>query len=209
VTTWQDLSEQVQKRLAGMSAGQRCVFAAGVAERLMHSHEALPPDRQEDYTLSLRPLLDAVWDAACGNQTAFSEIKQALGEFYLSEYCHNDGQDGPDDADQSAAAAVLLAAESYMHGCLDFALDVSHRGVEAADNAGYEHDEAPGPDDDPDELIVSEMHRQLRDLDLLERYEQDLRYAGNGLDIETTSRMRREVRVPLSLGGDGAEPGAP
>jgi hypothetical protein len=199
LTAWKELTATVAARLSAASAGERIIFAAGVAERLMQAHEALPAEDQREFTLNLRPLLNAVWEAALGDSTAFHEIKQALGAFYLSEYCHNEGQDGPDDADESAAAAVLHAGEAYMHGCSDFAVWVSHRGVEAVDellNNGDVYAE------DPDEVVADELRRQLRDLDLIATHSSELRHARMGLDIDTTARLRETLLPPLSKVND-------
>lgn len=198
MTMWQELSTQVHERLRAMNDGQRGVFACAVAERLMRRHVALPEEDQQAFTLALRPLLDATWDKACGDQTKFTEIKQSLSEFYLSEHCHNDGQDGPDDADESAAAAVIYAAEFAMHGCLEFAAWAGLRGEEAADNAGWDCDEELDEDTDEDELVHIELRRQLEDLDLIEQHAQELRYARNGRDIGTVGRLQAELRDVLS-----------
>ncbi|MER7708916.1 hypothetical protein ABTX81_39320 [Kitasatospora sp. NPDC097605] len=53
--TWQVLSALVAERLKAASSGERRVFAAGVAERLMSRHEELPADERAPFTLSLRP----------------------------------------------------------------------------------------------------------------------------------------------------------
>jgi len=198
MTMWQELSARVNGRLRAMNDGQQAMFACAVAERLMRRHEALPEQSQQAFTLALRPLLDASWNMACGDQTSFTEIKRALGEFYLSDYCHNDGQDGPDDADDSAAAAVIYAAEFAMHGCLEFATWAGLRGEEAADQAGWDSDEELDEDADEDELIHIELRRQLEDLDLIERHADDLRYVRNGRDIATISRLHQEVQAALS-----------
>ncbi|MGX1915610.1 hypothetical protein ACWIID_43430 [Streptomyces phaeochromogenes] len=52
--TWRELSALVEERLKAVSAGERGVFAAGVAERLMSWREALPEDEQAPFTVSLR-----------------------------------------------------------------------------------------------------------------------------------------------------------
>jgi hypothetical protein len=198
--TWQGLSALVEDRLKSTSSGERGVFAAGVAERLMSWHEALPEDGQAPFTMGLRPLLNSVWEGVLGDSTAFSAVKRGVAEYMLSEYCHNDGQDGPDDADESAAAAALYAAHAYLFGCHDFALWTSSRAVEAIDQhlqypAEQEEDELPV---DADEAVASELQRQLRDLDLIARYSKDLRYAGMGLSIDTSIRLRVGLRAPLS-----------
>ncbi|MGX1915611.1 hypothetical protein ACWIID_43435 [Streptomyces phaeochromogenes] len=93
-------------------------------------------------------MLNSVWEGVLGDSTAFSAVKRGVGEYMLSEYCHNDGQDGPDDADESAAAAALYAAHAYLFGCQEFAAWTSSRAVEAIDQhleylADQEEDELP------------------------------------------------------------------
>jgi hypothetical protein len=198
--TWQELSALAAERLMAASSGERGVFAAGVAERLMSWHEALPEDEQAPFTVSLRPLLNSVWDGVLGDSTAFSAVKRGVGEYLLSEYCHNDGQDGPDDADESAAAATLYAALAYLFDCQEFALSTSSRAVEATDERlEYLAEQEDGElADDTDEALASELRRQLRDLDLIARYAKDLRHSGLGLPIDTTIRLGVELRAPLS-----------
>ncbi|MFF7947683.1 hypothetical protein [Streptomyces griseorubiginosus] len=198
--TWQELSALVEERLKTMSPGERSVFAAGVAERLMSWHAGLPADEQVPFTVGLRPLLNSVWEGVLGDSTAFSAVKRGVAEYMLSEYCHNDGQDGPDDADESAAAATLYAAHAYLLGCHDFASWTSRRAVEAVDQhleflAEQEEDELVP---DSDEALTSELQRQLRDLDLIANYSKDLRYSSMGLPIDTSIRLRVELRAPLS-----------
>lgn len=192
---WREVSEAVAAKLTAATVSERCLFAAGVAERLLRAHEALPPENQSGFTLRLRPLMDAVWEGALGDQTAFHSIKQALGAFYLSDYCHNDGQDGPDDADEPAAAAVLLAAEAYMHGCADFAVEASGRAVEAVDNLLNEDDMCA---DDPHKYLASELRRQLRDLELISARSEEVRYARLGLSIDTIAELNETLRPLLS-----------
>ncbi|MGW0090091.1 hypothetical protein ACWDWS_13890 [Streptomyces sp. NPDC003328] len=195
MATWQELEAEVVSRLANASADERQLFAVGVAERLMWAQEALPADEQAEYALSLRPMLNALWEAALGNTTAFGEIKHGLGEHLLSEYCHNDGQDGPGDADEPAAAAVLYAAAAYLFGTGDPASVASSRAVEAVDERLNTGDNYA---DDPDGVLAAELHRQLQDLDLIGRHSGSLRHAGQGLDIETSTRLHRVLRIPLS-----------
>ncbi|MFF8481102.1 hypothetical protein [Streptomyces antibioticus] len=196
--TWQDLAAVVEERLAAMSSGERGVFAAGAAERLMCRHEALPEEDQAPFTISLRPLLNSVWEAVLGDSTAFTAVKRGVAEYLLSDYCHNDGQDGPDDADEHAAAATLHAAHAYLFECADFAIWSGRRAVDAVD----EHLQylAESDEDTPglDEALVAELRRQLEDLDLIATYSKDLRYASLGLAIDTSVRLRVELRTPLS-----------
>ena len=198
--TWQKLSALVEERLKAASSGERGVFAAGVAERLMSWHEALPEDEQAPFTISLRPLLNSVWEGVLGNSTACSAVKRGVGEYLLSEYCHNDGQDGPDDADESAAAATLYAAHAYLFSCQEFAVWTSSRAVEAADERleNLAEQEEGDSVDDTDGALASELQRQLRDLDLIARYSKDLRHSGSGLPVDTSIRLRVELRAPLS-----------
>ncbi|GGX80601.1 hypothetical protein [Streptomyces fructofermentans] len=196
---WQDLSAQVDGRLEAASAGARGVFAAGIAERLMRRHETLPEDDRADFTLSLRPLLDSVWEGVLGDSTAFPAVKRGIAEYMLSEFCHNDGQDGPDDADECAAAATLFAAHAYVFTCRDFAVWAARRGVEAVDQH-LEYLADRGEEDLPDEedALLAELRRQLRDLDLIADHSRELRHAGLGLPIDTSIRLRVKLRTPLS-----------
>jgi hypothetical protein len=161
----------------------------------MRTHEALPVREQAEYTLGLRPLLNALWEAALGNPTAFGEIKHGMGEYLLSEYCHNDGQNGPGDADEPAAAAVLYTAAAYLFGTSDLASTVSSRAVEAVDERLTTEDGYAG---DPDGVLAAELHRQLHDLTLIGRHATSLRHASLGLDIGTSSQLHRVLRIPLS-----------
>ncbi|MFF7454395.1 hypothetical protein [Kitasatospora sp. NPDC008115] len=199
--TWQGLSALVAERLKVVSAGERRVFAAGVAERLMRRHEALPEDEQRPFTLSLRPLLDSVWEGVLGDTTAFSAVNRGVAEYMLGEYCHNDGQDGPDDADESAAAATLYAAHTYLFGCHDFAVWTSGRAVEAVDEHLQHLAELEEEDDvliGTDEALAAELRRQLQDLDLIAAFSKELRHSGLGLPTDTAVRLRVELRAPLS-----------
>ncbi|WP_405583705.1 hypothetical protein [Streptomyces sp. NBC_01190] len=196
---WKELDAEVAGRLGAVSEGERAVFATGVAQRLIQAHEAQPTADQRVFTLSLRPLLEAVWSAALGDATAFGTIKQGLGAFYVSDYCHNDGRHGPDDADEPAAAAVLHAAHAYMHGCADFAVFASGRAVEVVDELAQEADDFAA---DPDELRAEELRRQLRDLDLITPHATALRRARFGLPPATSTQLRTALRPPLSLPDD-------
>ncbi|WP_369394898.1 hypothetical protein AB5J72_51065 [Streptomyces sp. CG1] len=209
MSTWQELSAQVEKRLKAVSSGERGVFAAGVAERLMSEHEAMPEDEQAPFTVNLRPLLNSVWEGVLGDQTAFSAVKRGVAEYMLSEYCHNDGQDGPDDADESAAAAALHAAQAYLFGCQDFAIWTSSRAVEAIDQRLQDLAEEEGDEDlpDPDEALAAELQRQLQDLNLIARYSAELRHSGRGLAVDTSIRLRVKLRAPLSSQSVGVRRG--
>ncbi|MFJ8473633.1 hypothetical protein [Kitasatospora sp. NPDC094011] len=211
--TWQSLSETVARRLAAASSSERMVFAAGVAERLLGAHEALPENEQAFFTLSLRPLLDSVWEGALGDTTAFKAVNRAVAGYMLSEYCHNDGQDGPDDADEDAAATVLYAAQTYLHGVAEFAVWAGRRAVEVVHRRAEPHSpeqtlahihdgaDLPDPEDTLVPDLLAEVRRQLRDLDLIAGRADDIRYSQLGLPIDLSIRLRVELRGPLSLRG--------
>ncbi|WP_143120514.1 hypothetical protein [Actinacidiphila alni] len=197
---WKELDASVAARLAAASEGERAVFAAGVAERLLRAHEALPPAERRPFTVGTRPLLDAVWAGALGDTAAFTDVKRALGTHYLSDYFHNLGQDGPDDADENAAAAVIAAAETYLHGCADFAVRAGGRAVEAAD--AWDGAERDAYADDPEEALAEEVRRQLRDLDLIATHAPTLRRARFGLPPATVTALRAALHAPLSRTDD-------
>ncbi|WP_329133759.1 hypothetical protein OG552_16885 [Streptomyces sp. NBC_01476] len=196
---WKALHGEVTERLGAASEGERTVFAAAVAERLLRAHEQLPAAEQRAYTLGQRGLLDAVWAGALGDRAAFRTVKHGLGTYYLSEHCHNDGPDGSDDADESAAAAVLYAALCHLHGCTDFAVFASGRALEAIDEVAQDDDDFA---DDPDELRAEDVRRQLRDLDLIADHAAELRHARFGLAAERTAELQTALRRPLSLADD-------
>ncbi|MCX5409641.1 hypothetical protein OHA37_38010 [Streptomyces sp. NBC_00335] len=54
---------------------------------------------------------------------------------------------------------------------------------------------------DLDEATMAELQRQLRDLDLIATHSEDLRLAGLGLPVDTSIRLRAELRTPLSRRG--------
>ncbi|MFG3002136.1 hypothetical protein [Streptomyces sp. NPDC048340] len=198
MNTWQEVSASVEKRLSAASSGERKVFAAGIAERLMSWHEELPTEDQAPFTMSLRPLLNSVWEGVLGDTTAFTAVNRGVAEYMLGDYCHNDGQDGPDDADEHAAAATLYAAHAYLFGCNDFAVWASRRAVDAIDEH-LEYLAEQGEDlPEPEAVLVAELQRQLRDLDLIANYAKDLRHSGTGLPIDTSIRLRVELRSPLA-----------
>ncbi|MER6394284.1 hypothetical protein ABT236_38260 [Streptomyces sp. NPDC001523] len=186
-------------RLEAASPSERGVFAAGVAERLMSWHEALPEDEQADFTLGLRPLLNSVWEGVLGDPAVHTAVNHGLAEYMLSDYCHNDRLVGPDDAYEPASAATLNAAYAYLFGCTDFAVWASRRAIDdqhLEHLAGAELEE--GDFLDTDKALIDELKRQLRDLDLIAERSKELRHAKFGLPIDTSARLRVELRTPLS-----------
>lgn len=146
----------------------------------MRWHEALPEEEQAPFTMSLRPLLNSLWEAVLGDSTAFTAVARGVADYMLSDYCHNDGQDGPDDADESAAAATLHAAHAYLFGCSDFALRASRRAAEAVDERLEHLAEHEEDVPDPNAALISELQRQLSDLGLIANHAKELRHAGLG-----------------------------
>ncbi|MEU8777162.1 hypothetical protein [Streptomyces sp. NPDC048606] len=197
--TWKDLTARLDARLEAASPGERGVFAAGVAERLMGWHEALPEDERAAFTLGLRPLLHAVWEGVLGDPEAYVAVNRGLAEFMLSAYCHVDRLVGPEDAYEPAAAATLHAARAYVFGCADFAVWAGRRAI---DDRHLEHIAGVGLEDgdplDTDSALIDELKRQLRDLDLIAARAKELRHARFGLPLATSERLRAELRTPLS-----------
>jgi hypothetical protein len=224
---WRKRTAQISQRLAETPPEQRVLFAAGVAERLLAAHERRPAARQSSFTLGLRPLLDDVWAAACGDQTVARNISQRLGQFYISDLYsgstgstdktdktgntgntgstdrtgstgNTGGKDSDEDAEEDAAAAVLHAAECYVHGTVEYAVWAGDRAAFAADEtvqAEYHGDWAPARESA--DAIQRELDRQWRDLDLIQGYGDELRYARSGLPSAVTQRLLTELRPRL------------
>ncbi|WP_314253519.1 hypothetical protein [Streptomyces sp. DSM 40907] len=195
--TWQDLTGWVKDRLEAASPSERGVFAAGVAERLMRWHEALPEGEGAAFTLGLRPLLNSVWEGVLGDPAVYAAVNRGLAEYMLSDYCHNDRLVGPDDAYEPAAAATLNAAYAYLFGCTDFALWASRRAIDDQ-HLEYLAEQEEGDLFDTDKALIDELKRQLRDLDLIAARSAELRHSRFGLPIRTSARLSEELRDPLS-----------
>ncbi|MFJ8043276.1 hypothetical protein ACIRBX_22555 [Kitasatospora sp. NPDC096147] len=201
MTVWEPLAAAVEARLIAASSGERAVFAAGVAERLLASHEALPAHEHDPFTLSLRPLLEHVWAGALGDATASRAVRRGVAEIMLGDHGHHDGPYGPygpRDEHEPAAAAVLDAAHAHLFGCRDFASWVSGHAVAALD---HDPDGAEWPDHEIpgiDEAIATELRRQVRDLDLIATCSTQLHVAGLGLFPSTAARLGDALRTPLS-----------
>ncbi|WP_326586008.1 hypothetical protein [Streptomyces sp. NBC_01294] len=197
MNTWQDLVALVEVRLEATSPSVRGVFAAGVAERLMSWHETLPEAEQAAFTLGLRPLLNSVWEGALGDPAAFTAVNRGLAEYVLGDHCHNDGQAGPDDAHEPAAAASLNAAYAYLFGCTELAVWASRRAVDGQ-HLEYLAKREEGCLLDTDKALIDELKRRLRDLDLVAARSTELRHALFGLPILTSIPLRVDLRTPLS-----------
>lgn len=145
--------------------------------------------------------------------TAFKAVNRAMTGYMLSEYCHIDGQDGPDDADEDAASTVLLAAETYLYGLAEFAVWASRRAVEVVHRRAephspeqilaHIHDGAHLPDLENALVpnLLAELRHQLRDLDLIAGRAEDIRHSELGLPIDVSVRLRVELYGPLSVRG--------
>lgn len=162
--------------LESLGARQRLAFAASVDERLLRRHEELPEEQRRAFSLSWRPVIDDLWRHLTGEEDAFSAVSHALGRFYLSPYQHNDGPDGPSDADQDEAAAAIYAAECLMHGCVDTAVWAGLRGLDAAfEDAAISTapDDLHGADEFAAQIshpaVQRELSRQSEDLGFLVR----------------------------------------
>ena len=197
----QRLRDEVTSRLADVDRGTAVAFAAITAERLMR----MDP-RQRPFTRSLRPLLDLIWRGAAGDPAAFKPVAVALGQFYISEFCHNDGPSGPDDADDDPAAAILYAAECYMHGLPHFAILVANRGIEAADDwvqlaAGYRrYDYA-----ESEAATAAEARRQIATLAALTPLAKQLSRARGGLSAVESEHLKAQLQQLVAA----TEPGPP
>jgi hypothetical protein len=172
----------VQSRLERLPAEARRAFALACAERVMRQHQTLPNPRP--FTLGWRPVLDTMWfglDGVAGD--VGDRVREALRAFHAGPFDHDLGQDGPDDADDDAAAASIYAAECFVNGDARFASLAAARAVDssfsmAGDDLALDPNEFVwDPAAEPMPLALEAMHpavqgelrRQLSDLELLER----------------------------------------
>lgn len=177
-----DVQANVQSRLARLPAKARSAFALACAERLMRQHQDFPDPRP--FTLGWRPVLDTMWLGLEGVvDDADDRVREALRAFHASPFDHDLGQDGPDDADEDAAAASIYAAECFVSGDARFASLPAARAVDsslltAGDDLALDSNEFVwDPAAEPMPLAQAAMHpavqgelrRQLSDLELLER----------------------------------------
>jgi hypothetical protein len=134
-----------------------------------------------DYVLTWRPALDAVWRGLEGDLSALAQIASGLADFYLSSSFHDDGPDGPAEADDNAAVSAYYAAECFIHGCVEFALWAAERAIdEVAEVIQRDEDGASGlrvigPADavrwELDRRMQEELHRQSARLDHLAKHQ--------------------------------------
>jgi hypothetical protein len=179
-----DVENEVRDRLTRLPAETRATFALACATRLMTKHERLPASEQRPFTLGWRPVIDIMWSGlADEREDALQGVREALRAYHDSPYDHDDGPDGPQDADEDAAAASIYAAECFTHGAVEDACWAAGRAVEAAFRVAQRelqldpNDFIWDPDAEPMPLakesmhpaVQSELRRQLADLEELER----------------------------------------
>lgn len=129
---WCDGLANPERAGAVAGVGRQSWYGGGI--RRYHSGAA-DPSGSATAAVHAEPATSARPGVSCcrWRSDPFKPIAVALGEFYISEYCHNDGQDGPDDADDDPAAAILFAAECYLHAEPAFAVHVAGRAIDAVD----------------------------------------------------------------------------
>ena len=99
----------------------------------MHWHEALPQEEQRPFTLGWRLVLDSMWDGLRGQGEGVSEqVRVALHAFDVSPYNHDVDPNGPQDADEDAAAASIYAAECFLSGDAKAAACAANRAMDHA-----------------------------------------------------------------------------
>src|SRR5258708_4001250 len=102
---YQDVQAEIGKRLERLAPACRGAFAVACVNRLMKRHEQLPMKEQLEFTLGQRPVLAAMWLGLHGlSVEATQKVRESLAAFHSSPYDHDQGQDGPNDADEHAAA---------------------------------------------------------------------------------------------------------
>ena len=144
------------------------LYEASPAQRLMDWHDSRPDSEQRPYSRTWRPVLQAIWTHAGGDDQAWYPISRAVGHYYLSPQNHVDGQGGPDDADQDEVAAVIFAANAVLHGLPGFADLAAGRATDAIDNRWYAVD-----DERLARELADEVECQRSSLELIVRAAQD------------------------------------
>lgn len=179
-----DVEQLIKSRLEQLPHEARAAFALACAERLMRQHEERVPAERRAFTLGWRPILKMMWSELSSPNPEFArQVAGALDRFYASPYNHDAGPDGPDDADDDAAAASIYAAECYRDGTVIPACWASSRLLDATfstvdDQLGLDPNNFVwSPDAEPMPQAKIEMHpiyqaelrRQLAELALIAR----------------------------------------
>jgi hypothetical protein len=164
-----DVDDDVRSLLTDLQPDARREFALACAERAMARHVQLPQDQQRGFTIEWQAVLAAIRAGLEGDAAAAARVRAGLDAFHAGPYDHAAGQDGPDDADDDAAAAAIYAAECFLNGETEPAWWAAGRSVEMA-LAEAEDREAAAPT--PERLarenlapgVQAELRRQLDDL---------------------------------------------
>ncbi len=179
-----DVQIEVGERLGKLEKGPRKAFALSCAHRLLRWHEHLPNAQQRAFTLSWRPVLEEMWHGiSTESQEVEEHVRRALDAFHAGPYDHDNGEDGPDDADEDAAASCIYASECYLTGDVQSACWSALRAVDLAFRLADEelqldpNDFVWDPAAVPMPLAMEAMHpavqeelrRQVSDLELLEK----------------------------------------
>ena len=122
-------------RLQHLSSEARAAFALCCAQRCIDAHLKLPISERCQFTLSWVPVLALMWAALESPDYALarSSVQGYLSAFYEGPYNHDQGQDGPQDANENAAACAIYAAETFCRGDADSAKWAASRLIDAAD----------------------------------------------------------------------------
>ena len=170
-----DVDGDVRRLLTALEPDARRAFALACAERAMARHRGLPAEEQRPFTLTWEPVLASIRAGLGGDGAAAGRVHAALDAFHDGPYDHDDGQEGPDDADDDAAAAAIYAAECYLSGEAEPAWWAASRVVEMALADASDELAAPTPEslarENLDPGVQAELRRQLEDLAALGRGE--------------------------------------
>lgn len=172
-----DVLDGIRDRLLRVEPKAATALAAACSSRLMAAHTSLPADEQRPLTLAWSETLGLIWQALEGSDAATAGVKQALDAFNASPYNHSDGQDGPGDANEDAAAAAIYTAKALCGSDAVAASWATHRLIDWAFSlAGTElgHSEQPlGTvqqfiEDAAHPTVQRELQRLLAGMELLE-----------------------------------------
>lgn len=179
-----EVRRDIAARVTALAPRGAAAFALGCAERLLRGHERLSEEERRPFTLGWRPVLNDIRAGLEGNDAAARlRVQAALDRYYSSPFHHEDGQDGPDDADEDAAAACIYATECSVNGVPITACGAANRALSVAFEAAARelqldpNDFEWDPDAEPMPLVREAMHpfvqeelrRQLADIEALER----------------------------------------
>jgi hypothetical protein len=138
-------AKQVRRAVHALAGAPRTAFTAGVAQRLLGAHLALPHTAHDPELLAWRPTLDAVWRGLAGDDTGADEVLRALARFYVRRQGSSQGAlqgellDAASSVESAAAVtATYYAAQCYLHGCADFALWAARGATQLAWDLAFE-----------------------------------------------------------------------